>query len=120
MPAIGRHAPINIGVTRNGRIGSTPIRGTHKSDSQVAFFMHFVYILYSEKCGRFYIGYCADMEARIHRHNAGYVVATRNCRPYSIKATKAFATEVEARQEEHRLKKQKSSKYLQWLIAGNW
>ena len=83
-------------------------------------FMYFVYILYSEKCDRYYIGYCSDMNARLLRHNSGYVTATRNCRPYVVKATKAFTTELEARKEELRLKKQKSRKYLESLIAGNW
>ena len=82
--------------------------------------MYFVYLLYSEKCDRYYIGYSADVTARLKRHNAGMVTATRNCRPYQIKATKSFDTEIEARKEELRLKKQKSRKYLEWLIAGNW
>ena len=81
--------------------------------------MYFVYILYSEKCNRYYIGYSADVFARLERHNAGMVTATRNCRPYIIKATKNFPTEPEARQKELRLKKQKSRKYLEWLIAKN-
>ncbi len=82
--------------------------------------MYFVYILYSEKCNRYYIGYSADVLARLDRHNAGMVAATRNCRPYVIKAQKGFITEHEARTEEVRLKKQKSRKYLEWLILGNW
>jgi len=82
--------------------------------------MYFVYILYSEKCNRYYIGYSANVLIRLERHNAGMVTATRNCRPYLIKATKDFATEQEARAEEIRLKKQKSRKYLEWLISGNW
>jgi len=40
--------------------------------------------------------------------------------PYIIKATKAFPSEIEARREELRLKKQKSSKYLEWLITNHW
>jgi hypothetical protein len=48
------------------------------------------------------------------------VTATRNCRPYVVKATKSFPTEMEARKEEIRVKKQKSRKYLEWLIAANW
>ena len=48
------------------------------------------------------------------------VTATRNCLPYQIKATKEFQSELEARREELRLKKQKSRKYLEWLITGNW
>jgi putative endonuclease len=82
--------------------------------------MYFVYLLYSEKCDRYYIGYSADVPARLERHNAGMVTATRNCRPYVVKTKKSFATEQEARAEELRLKKQKSRKYLEWLIAGNW
>jgi len=82
--------------------------------------MYFVYIIYSEKCDRFYVGYCAEVNTRLERHNAGMVAATRNCRPYRIRATKRFSTEIEARREELRLKKQKSRKYLEWLIAGNW
>ena len=82
--------------------------------------MYLVYILYSEKCDRYYIGYSADVIARLERHNAGMVTATRNCKPYQIKATKNFDTELEARKEEFRLKKQKSRKYLEHLIAGNW
>lgn len=46
--------------------------------------MFFVYILWSEKCNRFYIGYTADLEARLLRHNSGLVTATKNCRPYII------------------------------------
>ena len=48
------------------------------------------------------------------------VNATKNCRPYNLKATKSFPTEIDARKEELRLKKQKSRKYLEWLIDGNW
>jgi putative endonuclease len=60
------------------------------------------------------------MTARLQRHNASMVTATRNCKPYIVKAVKSFPTEMEARREELRLKKQKSRKYLEWLIAGNW
>jgi putative endonuclease len=60
------------------------------------------------------------MAARLERHNKGMVTATRNCKPYTVKATKCFSNEIEARKEELRLKKQKSRKYLEWLIAGNW
>jgi len=82
--------------------------------------MYFVYILYSSKCDRHYIGYCEDIALRLERHNSGMVTATRNCRPYILKASKTFETQLEARREEFRLKKQKSRKYLEGLIAGNW
>ncbi len=108
-------------MTRKGRIGSSPIRGTLKSDICRFFsFMYFVYLLYSEKCDRYYTGYAADINTRLTRHNNGFVTATKNCRPYRIMASKSFATETEARIEEARIKKQKSRKYIEWLIQGNW
>ena len=82
--------------------------------------MYYVYILYSRKCDRYYVGYSADIEARLERHNAGMVTATKNCRPYKISGSKVFATETAARKEEARIKKQKSRKYIEWLLAGNW
>ena len=78
--------------------------------------MYFTYILYSEKCDRYYIGYSADVHVRLERHNAGMVTATRNCRPYIIKATKQFTAEQEARSEEIRLKKLKSRKVGFYLL----
>jgi len=82
--------------------------------------MHFVYILYSAKCERYYIGCCADVEARLGRHNEAMVTATKNCRPYKSKAIKAFPTMGDVRKEELRVKKKKSRKYVEWLIDGNW
>ena len=86
--------------------------------------MYFTYILYSEnilyseKCDRYYIGYCSDVLKRLERHNAGMVTATRNCRPYLIKATKNFSTELEARKKELRLKNKKAENILNgWLRA---
>jgi putative endonuclease len=82
--------------------------------------MYFVYILYSEKCDRCYVVYSADTAVRLIRHNEGKVAATKNCRPYVIKATKLFDTQIEARKEELRLKKMKSRIYLELLTKGNW
>src|SRR5688572_17262648 len=85
-----------------------------------AISMHFVYLLHSEKCDRYYIGFFTTRQYTDIRHNAGMVAATKNCKPYQIKAIKSFPTKIEARREELRLKKQKSRKYLEWLVNGNW
>ena len=82
--------------------------------------MYFVYLLYSVKCDRYYTGYAADVNARLIRHNNGFVNATKNCRPYQLMASKNYGSETEARKEEARIKKQKSRKYIEWLIDGNW
>ena len=83
--------------------------------------MFYVYILYSIKCDRYYIGYSENPEKRLtERHNKGAVTATKNCRPYELKAKKGFETEIMARKEEVRLKKMKSRKYIEYLLNGNW
>ena len=94
--------------------------GAHLKQQTLLFFMpFFVYILYSSNCNRYYIGYSSDVEERLRRHNAGRVTATRTCAPYELKASKEFATELEARREELRLKRMKSRLYLEKLILGN-
>ncbi len=82
--------------------------------------MYFVYILFSQKCNRYYVGYATDVELRLERYNRGMVAATKNCRPYILKASKSFITETEARKEESRIKKQKNRIYLEKVINGNW
>jgi predicted GIY-YIG superfamily endonuclease len=46
--------------------------------------MYYVYILFSEKCNRYYVGYSADTQARLTRHNAGMVKASKNRIPYRL------------------------------------
>jgi putative endonuclease len=83
--------------------------------------MFYVYILYSLKCDRYYVGYSSDPQKRLNeRHNQGKVTATKNCAPYIIMASKEFPTELDAIQEERRIKKMKSKIYLQKLIKGQW
>jgi putative endonuclease len=68
--------------------------------------MFYVYILYSVKCQKYYTGYSENPESRLeNKHNAGLVIATRNCYPYELKAKKSFPSEREAITEERRIKK---------------
>lgn len=82
--------------------------------------MFYVYILYSEKCNRYYVGYSSNVEQRLERHNQRKVTATKNCAPYILKAFKTFESEAFAMAEERRIKKQKSRNYIESLIGGNW
>ncbi len=40
-----------------------------------------VYVLYSKKDKKLYVGCTNNMEKRLERHNCGYVLATKNRRP---------------------------------------
>jgi putative endonuclease len=62
--------------------------------------MYFVYILLSEKDNRTYVGYTHDLSARLKRHNAGYVSATKNRRPLRVFFYEEFETEREAKERE--------------------
>ncbi len=62
--------------------------------------MYFVYILLSEKDHRTYVGFSNDVMARLKRHNAGHVAATKNRRPLRVLFYERFKTEKEAKERE--------------------
>ena len=80
-----------------------------------------VYILRSERNGRYYTGYSADPIRRLQDHNDGKVKATRYVRPWTLVYTRLFEDETSARRREHKLKSVKSrlnvSGPLAWSIA---
>ena len=83
--------------------------------------LFYVYILYSVKIDRYYVGYSENPILRLEeRHNKGKVKATKGGVPYRLIKHKVFSTEIEAIREERRIKKMKSRKYIEQIIAGNW
>jgi putative endonuclease len=66
--------------------------------------MYYTYILLSEKDGKLYIGFCANLKKRIVRHNAGYVIATKNRRPLKLIYYESFLNGTDARNREIFLK----------------
>jgi putative endonuclease len=77
-----------------------------------------VYILFSEKCNRFYVGYTSSLIKRFHSHNSlatkGYTV---RCRPWEVVYVAFFESKDEARKKESALKSYKSSKKLLEIIT---
>jgi putative endonuclease len=100
-------------------IGSTPIFSTKPDhNGQVFLFMPFsVYILYSEKRDKYYIGQTEDLENRLLIHNAGRNTSTKAGIPWTLKYTETFQTRSEATIRETEIKKKKSRKYIEWLIS---
>ncbi|HEX4956664.1 MAG TPA: GIY-YIG nuclease family protein [Lacibacter sp.] len=66
--------------------------------------MFFVYILYSEKFDRFYIGQTENIADRLERHNNGYEKATRPYTPWILKCVIKKSTRGEALILERKLK----------------
>lgn len=79
----------------------------------------YVYILQSLKNGRYYIGSTENPEKRLAEHNGGKTKSIRYLTPFELKYKESYNTRVEARRREAYLKKLKSRKYLEKLVAGN-
>ena len=79
--------------------------------------MWFVYILESLVNGRYYIGSTNNIGRRLGEHNSGKSKYTSLTKPFKIIYTENYETGEEARKREYHLKKLKSKKYINWLIA---
>jgi putative endonuclease len=79
--------------------------------------MYSVYIIYSEKLDRYYVGYTVDIEVRLQQHNSGISDFTSAADDWILKLTEQFATRNEAMDRERAIKKKKSRKYIEWLIS---
>ena len=66
--------------------------------------MYYVYILYSKKDGRLYIGSTPDLKRRIVKHNNGYVTATKNRRPLRLIYYESYLSQRDAKHREIFLK----------------
>ena len=78
--------------------------------------MFVVYILYSEKRDRYYIGHTANLNDRLERHNAGRSKSTKAGIPWKLMYSEVFGTKPEAYQREMEIKRMKFRKYIERLI----
>ena len=78
--------------------------------------MAWVYILQSEKNGRFYVGSTNNLEQRFNAHCQGLVEFTRRLRPWKIVFSQEFENYKKAHQAECRLKKFKSRRILEQIV----
>ncbi|MDZ4819629.1 MAG: GIY-YIG nuclease family protein [Planctomycetota bacterium] len=65
---------------------------------------YYVYVLSSDKTGRFYTGSCENIDERLRRHNAGHSKATKHGIPWQLKHFEEFESRAEAVQRELYLK----------------
>lgn len=89
--------------------------------------MYWVYILYSEKDTRLYVGCTYNLQERMQRHENGYVRATRFRRPLKLIHTERFQDKTKAFNRERflkslwgsREKRKIKQKYLDTLKNNN-
>ena len=77
----------------------------------------YLYILYSEKLNKFYVGSTTDIERRITEHNRGKEKFTKTGVPWELKYKEVFAELIDARRRELFIKKQKSRRFIEKLIS---
>ncbi len=76
---------------------------------------HFVYILKSEKHGRFYTGMSADIDGRLITHNLGLVKSTKNGTPWVNRWSSQVMTKKQALTLERKIKKRGAARFLEDL-----
>ena len=78
-----------------------------------------VYILFSHTKNRFYIGFTANLEERIIRHNQKSNGFTGNVNDWKIVYTENYPSKEEAHKRELQIKAWKSRLKIQELISSN-
>ena len=78
--------------------------------------MYTVYILYSSKLDKLYVGSSADVSGRLRRHNSHSKGFTSTGRPWILLYTEEFAEKQEAEAREKQLKSWKNRERLEALI----
>ena len=76
-----------------------------------------VYILFSETKNKFYVGFTADIFARIIRHNQKNKRFTGSVNDWELVYTEKYYTKQEAQNRETQIKSWKSSVKIRSLIA---
>ena len=87
----------------------------------VFLFMHFIYIIYSEKLDRFYTGETLDIAKRIAEHNSEFFKrsSTSIASDWELKKIFKVNNRIEGRKVEAYIKGMKSKIFLKKLIENN-
>jgi putative endonuclease len=78
--------------------------------------MAFVYIIYSEKTDKYYVGACTNLQRRLYEHNIGYSKFTSTGVPWALVYKEEYLDLLSAKRRETQIKKMKSRKYIEQLI----
>jgi putative endonuclease len=78
--------------------------------------MYFVYVLWSEKLQKRYVGHTQNIESRLIEHNSGKVHFTRAGVPWKIIYTEEYSSRSEAMKREKFLKSGRGRKLLDEII----
>ena len=74
--------------------------------------MCYVYFLYSDKTGKFYVGISNDIKDRLRRHNNGESLSTKSGLPWKLLHTIVCENKSAAMLLETKIKKRGISRYI--------
>ena len=77
-----------------------------------------IYILQSEKTGKYYVGSTNNVTERFEQHNKGRVHSTKSGKPWRMIYSEKFDTLSEARKRELQIKNWKSRSAIERLMHG--
>ena len=75
-----------------------------------------VYILKSQKNGRFYVGSTSNLNRRLEEHNSGKSRYTSETKPWKVVFSQEFETLSKAKKVEYWLKRQKDADFIEKVI----
>jgi putative endonuclease len=82
---------------------------------------HYVYILYSSKIDKFYIGYSQNPDERLAFHNSDMnKIWTKRGQPWTVEKVILFNSSTHALAIERKIKKLKSRKVIKDVIKNGW
>ena len=80
---------------------------------------YFLYIIWSEKLEKYYIGSTVSLERRLAEHNSGKANFTRKGIPWNMVYSEEFNTKMDAQKRERYIKRMKSRKYIESLVLNS-
>jgi putative endonuclease len=79
----------------------------------------YVYILFSEKCHKYYVGHTHALDIRVTEHNSGKGGEFSSaCKPWKLMYSEKLNSRSAAMKREREIKRKKSRSYIEWLIAA--
>ncbi len=78
--------------------------------------MYFVYVLYSLKDNKFYIGFTANIEKRVEQHERGKTFSTKPRRPFELLYYEAHISKEDALRREAYFKSTKGRTTLRQVL----
>ena len=76
-----------------------------------------VYVLKSEKTGRYYVGCTKDLDLRLQQHNKGMTKSTKGFGPWQVIHVERYENLSEARQRETKIKSWKSRYHMEKALG---